>query len=356
MRFMKGFFLLVFVLVVVDTNAQVVSIGSLAEAGHWKRIRSILQTQPPASEAERTYWSARVKHAFGDLDGAEGLARKAIALDNNNAAYHRELSAICLDELANHPGMFRTMRLAHDVKSELETVLTLDPKNIDAMSALMEYDWSAPSIGGGDREMAQKLTDRIAQTDAIRGYLARARIDELSGGAQITTAEGLLRTAVQSAPRDYRAHITLAEFYLLTTKNYMSAIQEAKAAIALAPDRSRPYADLATVYARGQNWNELDELLTQAEKAVPEDLNPYYQAAKTLLLEGRDFDRAEKYFRKYLTQEPEGQQPPIAGAHWRLGLVLEKEGKKPYAISELEESLRLQPDFGPAKEDLARLR
>jgi len=356
MRFMRGFFLLTTVLFVWDSSAQVVSIGPLAEAGHWKRIRDLLQTQAPASEAERTYWSARVKHAFGDLDGAEGLARKAILLDNNNAAYHRELSAICLDELANHPGMIRSMRLAYDTKSELETALTLDPKNIDVMSSLMEYDWSAPSIGGGDRDMAHKLADRIAQTDAIRGYLAQARIDELSGGAEITTAEGLLKTAAQSAPRDYRAHIALAEFSLLTTKNYMSAIQEAKAAVALAPDRSRPYADLAIAYAHGQNWNELDRLLVQAEKAVPEDLNPYYQAAKTLLLEGRDYDRAEKYFRKYLTQEPEGQQPPSAGAHWRLGLVLEKEGKKPYAVAELEESLRLQPDFGPAKEDLARLR
>jgi predicted TPR repeat methyltransferase len=54
--------------------------------------------------------------------------------------------------------------------------------------------------------------------------------------------------------------------------------------------------------------------------------------------------------------EPEAGEPPWAGAHWRLGQVLEKEGKKSDAIAEMEEALRLQPDLKPAKEDLNRLK
>jgi hypothetical protein len=38
------------------------------------------------------------------------------------------------------------------------------------------------------------------------------------------------------------------------------------------------------------------------------------------------------------------------------GQVLEKEGKKSEAISKMEESLRLQPDSKPAREDLKRLK
>lgn len=45
--------------------------------------------------------------------------------------------------------MLRRMRLAHETKGELETALSLDPKNVDIMRALMEYDWYAPAIGAG---------------------------------------------------------------------------------------------------------------------------------------------------------------------------------------------------------------
>jgi hypothetical protein len=54
--------------------------------------------------------------------------------------------------------------------------------------------------------------------------------------------------------------------------------------------------------------------------------------------------------------EPEGGEPHHAAAHWRLGLVLEKEGKKAEAIGEMEEALRAEPDFKEAKGDLKRLR
>ena len=93
-----------------------------------------------------------------------------------------------------------------------------------------------------------------------------------------------------------------------------------------------------------------------SEKNVPDDFGAHYQAGKALLNSGKDLGRAERYFRKYLTIEPEGGEPPLAAAHWRLGLVLEKEGKKAEAISELEESVRMDGDFKQAKEDLKRLK
>lgn len=43
-------------------------------------------------------------------------------------------------------------------------------------------------------------------------------------------------------------------------------------------------------------------------------------------------------------------------AHWRLGLVLEKEGKKGDRIAEIDQAVRLRPDLDDAKKDLKRLR
>jgi len=100
----------------------------------------------------------------------------------------------------------------------------------------------------------------------------------------------------------------------------------------------------------------LDAILAQAEKNVPDNLSPYYQAGRLLLNPGSDLPRAENYFRKYLTQEPEPGAPQHAHAYWRLGLALEKQGRKPEAINALETAVRLKPDLAEAKKDLKRLK
>ena len=77
--------------------------------------------------------------------------------------------------------------------------------------------------------------------------------------------------------------------------------------------------------------------------------------AQALLEIGKDFPRAEGYARKYLSQEPEGEEPDTADAHRLLGLVFEKEGRKPEARAEIQTALRLRPNFKAAKDDLKRL-
>jgi hypothetical protein len=79
------------------------------------------------------------------------------------------------------------------------------------------------------------------------------------------------------------------------------------------------------------------------------------------LLAGKDLPRAERYFRKYLTQEPEGGSPPLAACHWRLGQLLEKLGKKDEAIKEIQMGIDLKPGLDKqnlevAKKDLKRLK
>ena len=97
-------------------------------------------------------------------------------------------------------------------------------------------------------------------------------------------------------------------------------------------------------------------MIAQAEKTVPDDFIYYYRAGRALLNSGKDNARAEKYFRKYLSQEPEGNTPTLAAGHWQLGLVLEKLGRKQDAITEVQTALNLDPKLKTAKEDLKRLK
>ena len=71
---------------------------------------------------------------------------------------------------------------------------------------------------------------------------------------------------------------------------------------------------------------------------------------------GKDLPRAERYFKKYLSQDPEIGAATLAHAHWRLGLIYEKEGRKPEAIQEVQAAVNLKPDLDDAKKDLKRLK
>ncbi|HEV8130180.1 MAG TPA: hypothetical protein VGQ81_02935 [Acidobacteriota bacterium] len=124
----------------------------------------------------------------------------------------------------------------------------------------------------------------------------------------------------------------------------------------LEPGRASPYKVLAAVLARQQRWADLDQLLGQAERNVPDNLSPYIEAGYALYMEDKDLPRAERYFRKYLTQEPEAGAPHLAVGHYLLELVFEKQGRKPEAIGEFSIALQLKPDYENAKKALKRLK
>jgi tetratricopeptide (TPR) repeat protein len=67
--------------------------------------------------------------------------------------------------------------------------------------------------------------------------------------------------------------------------------------------------------------------------------------------------RAERYFRKYLSQqEPEGETPSLAAARWRLGLALEKENRKEEALREIQAAVKMDPNLKEAQSDLKRVK
>jgi len=328
---------------------------ALIEAGHWKEARAAVEQRYQASpnDAQAAYLLSRVKLAFGDLDGALKLAEKAVELDGAKAAYHYQLAVVC-GETAESASLFSKAGWARRFKSEAEKAAALDPHDLDSRFALLEYDLQAPRLMGGGKDKAEAMAAEIAKIDGARGYLAEARRahDAKNTGQE----ESAYRKALTAAPHNYDVLVSAAEFYGSDTrKQFDLAEKYARQALRVHRRRALAYSSLAVACAGQQHWADLDDALAKAEKNVSSDLSPYYQAGRILLVTGTDLARAERYFRKYLTQEPEGEAPTLAHAHWRLGLVLEKEGHKPEAVAELETALRLKPDLDAAKKDLKRL-
>jgi tetratricopeptide (TPR) repeat protein len=329
---------------------------SLLDGGHWKQLRTLTEPRVAANpnDAQSTYFLASAKDELGDLKGALPLAEKALASDPDNARYHLLVANISI-ELGQQAGIFKGMGPAHRFREEAEKAASLDPTYVDARESLMEFYFDAPGIAGGDKKKAWAIANEIGKIDATRGLLAQASLaaKEKNPAKQ----EDFYEKALAAAPGDFRVLNTVANFYVSDAQKKYDLVEKyGLAALKLDETRVGPYVALAISYAASERWQDLDALMARAEKNVSDDGGAFYQAGKVLLFSGKDLPRAERYFRKYLTMEPEGGEPHHAAARWRLGLVLEKEGKKPEAIAEMEAALHAEPDFKKAKEDLKRLK
>ena len=335
------------------------SAEALIKAGHWKRAREQVEPLYKANpnDAELNYLMSQIDDAFGDLAGARDLAEKSVGLNNGESRYHRQLADVD-GETAQTASLFAKGGWAKKFKAEAETAAALDPKNLDARFDLLEYYLQAPRLMGGGKDKAAAMAEEIAKIDPAQGYLAQARLAEDRKDA--ATQESWLLKAAAAKPNDHDILVAVTDFYMKPPRpNFPQAEKYAHRAIAADPGRADGYALLATSLASQSRWNDLETVLAQAEARVPDDRVPYYRAGVAILTRpnpgSQELTRAEGYFRKYLGVQPEGGEPPLAAAHWRLGEVLEKEGSKSEAKSELGTALRLKPDLEGAKKDLKEL-
>lgn len=321
----------------------------LLSGAHYKRLRAIAAAHT-ANDAEGFYLNATVKQLWGSLDEAEKLAENAVAANPKDARYHYRLAEISGIK-AQKASVLHQMGLARKFKREADAALAIDPNHVRALDMMMSFYLEAPGIVGGDKAKARAMAERLMKIDPVEGY--RAQVTLARYEKQPDRIEGLLRKSVEASPASYEAHMDLGS-WCANQKKFDEAEWHAREAIRAHPDRAGAYGLLAVALVYQDRWADLDAVLAQAEKADPDNLVPYYRAANNSLVRKVELPRAERYFRKYLAQEPEAQMPSHAVAHWRLGLLLEQEGRKQDAIAELQTAAKMDTN-SPAKADLKRL-
>jgi tetratricopeptide (TPR) repeat protein len=290
----------------------------LIAAGHWKRARALVEARfrEAPMDALSLYLTSQIRFAFGDADTPLKLAEKALALDGGAAKYHRQVAEV-IGVMAQHANVFQLLSLARRFKKEIDAAIALDPNDIQALRDLMEFYLLAPGMAGGDKAEARAVAERIGGIDRAQGLSAQSHLAAFDKDAG--RAGELLRMAADSAPGSYKANLELAQFELAEEhRNLGDAELAARAALRIDPTRVAAYSALAEVYALGGRREDLESLLAEADLAVPDDLAPHYRAAEAMLRTGKHLDAARQNLRKYLTQEPEGNEPTAAEAREKL--------------------------------------
>ena len=341
------------ILLAIPALSQQSAADKMIAQGHYYRalplVQEALERHP--QDIRDLVALSTIQWAFGQLDASTATAERAVLVADESAAAHAQLlNALGAKLASNRTGTFEKLGLTRRFRKEADRTLQLDPGNLYAHEALARFYWYAPAMAGGNRTKARHWVDRLVQLDTSRGYGLKAELDatESNNAKSRSTVEADWRQAVTANPKSYEAHVGLSGCLLAGGSDKLrEAEDEAKKALALDPARIDSYRLLAAVYVITARWDQLNAVLRSARSAVPDDLT----AGQTIL----DRNIGSQWTRADLKKPSEGLEPTMAMAHWKLGILQEREGHKSAAREELEIAVSLDSSLDEAKKTLKEL-
>jgi Flp pilus assembly protein TadD len=122
-------------------------------------------------------------------------------------------------------------------------------------------------------------------------------------------------------------------------------------ALALNPENSRAYFELASLYAKQGNYEKATATYQKVTELDPQFSEPLFNLAYIYYLQG-DLARAEETYYRVAELAP----PYLDEVYFNLAVVQEEQGKKAQSIESLERTLALNPDSQEARDYLLRLK
>ena len=261
----------------------------------------------PPQNPDEMLGAAKVAIHQNDGERAAELLEKAIAARPNSAELHYRLSQ-AYAEIADGAGPFKGMSMARKVLAALKRAVELDPNYMEARYDLASFYAMAPGLVGGNEEKALQQAAEVKRRDSFQGHRVYGRVYTAQKKLDLARAEYV--NAVREELNSARAHTALATFLSSQDRNHRSAFDEIEKAIQLDPGYMPAWYRLGDVAVRS----------------------------------GSNYARGEEGLKKYLAYEPKDGEPQLADAHYQLGQIYEKQGRKADARQSYETSLRLRPN------------
>jgi tetratricopeptide (TPR) repeat protein len=296
-----------------DEGVRLFDARRLAEA------RSVLEeaVAEDTSDARAASYLGRVLLADGEIDHAVEWMVKSVALEESNADYHLWLGR-AYGSAAIRATVLKQPALARKVKREFERASQLDPDNLEARFGLIEFYLRAPGVLGGSRKKAEEQAREIRKRNVLEGYRAFGRLAEQG-------------------------------------KDFDQAFREYGRAAAEFPDQSGPSYWIGALHARNKEYAKAFEVYEKLLEKDPRQMAACYEIGRIAVLFGQRLERGEECLKLYLQHDPQPDEPTLASAHYRLGLLYEKKGNRDLARREYSAALALEPAHPEAREALKKI-
>jgi tetratricopeptide (TPR) repeat protein len=162
------------------------------------------------NDAEAHNLRCRVNYQEEAWDAAVADCEAAVRLAPNDSNFHLWLGR-AYGQKAEHASILSGYPLARRVRAEFEQAVQLDPKNVDALSDLGEFDVMAPSVVGGGLSRAEVVAQQLASLNPAATLTLRARIAESK--KDYAAAEAALKDSIEKSAYPSNAWMDLASFY-----------------------------------------------------------------------------------------------------------------------------------------------
>jgi tetratricopeptide (TPR) repeat protein len=275
-----------------------------------------------ADDAAHAAEKARALLDRGDALAASPFLEDAVTRNPKSAELHYLLARSYTIEAKQSSNAVRLAYIGWNVGVELETALALDPTRNDARLDLIRYYELTPRVLGGSPARAREQATELAGRDAARGAFA-------------------------------------AGYIAYREKEYGSARLSLRAAVAQAKDDETRILALTWLGWLSQETQQYDEAFTAFERILaidPKHAPALYETGRTAVFSRRELERGEESLRRYLLTKPRFDEPSLAAAHLQLGLLLEVNGEREEARSEVRTALHLDSKVEGGRTALRRLR
>lgn len=242
-----------------------------------------------------------------DMDKASDLFEEAIELEKNNADYHYMLGAVS-GRLAQSTNIFKQVSLANKTKEEFEKAIELNPKHIEARTALLQYYLRAPGIMGGSIDKANAQAQEISRLNQYKGWLSYAII---AGNEQkFNEEENYYKKAITEKPDSSDAYIVYGNF-CAKQKRFDDAFKYYKKYSELEPKEPRAHDALGDGYAGKEMGDEAIKCYQKALSLNPNYASSIFKLAKAYEQKNMKKEAKEMYSR-YLNIYKEGKNAEFA--------------------------------------------
>ena len=227
-----------------------------------------LLTAIPSPDAESHALMGKNYYMLGDYKKAIEAFQKADGLQPNRSEYILWLGR-AYGRKAETASPLLAPGNANKARQYFEPAIELDPKNDEALNDLFDYYLQAPGFLGGGVDKAEALARKIEAISPAEFYFAQAQLSEKK--KQYDTAEEQLRRAMALAPKQVGRILDLAK-YLSKRGRYQESDSIFQQADRLAPGSPKVMFEKAVSYI--QTKRNLDQARSLLEKYLRSDLSP----------------------------------------------------------------------------------
>lgn len=251
-----------------------------------------------------------------------------------------------------------------EARAQLADIVAKEPENVRALWYLGRSDLAMQRREEAADTLAKaaELSPQDHRILADYGSASLLRATELGVSFRALgfarRGRAALEQAVKLAPDAIGYREGLVQFYTRAPGFAGGDFDKAYAHIAeiTKRDPARGTVIRATTLASQKRY---DEALDSCEKFLadhPDNYLALYTLGRIASETGRELVRGEAALRRCLEITPKIQEPDHAGAHYRLGMIAEKNNRPDEARHDYQAALALEPEFPEVKAALARLK